>query len=82
MTADWLISVYPIVGGWRLSCTGVEDLLFLSGAHALLKAEAFAHHLAAAGSDVRLAIYGGGGQLLRTRRYFAAEPPAGVPPPA
>lgn len=74
MTTDWLISVHPIVGGWRLSCTGLEDLLFLSSAQAQLMADAVARHIAASGSDVRLAIYGVGGDLLRTRRFFAAEP--------
>jgi len=72
MSTHRIILVSPVADGWAVLCSGLEPLVFRSGARAEAQAKKLAACLAALGRAVQVRILDRGWNLVGTQVYAAA----------
>ncbi len=71
MTAQRIILVAPLAGGWAVVCAGLEPLVFRSGGRAEAQAKRLALALARLGRAAQVRIFDRARNLVGTRIYPA-----------
>ena len=72
MSAQRIIWVQPLAGGWAVLCAGLEPLVFRSGGRAEAQAKRLAACLARLGRAVQVRIHDRAQNLIATQLYPAA----------